>query len=262
MLNSGQRFEIVIPADAAISAVGCNPQTHATFKRLFERSELEPFAKEVLLYADYCVLFKNDSPRHITALTLVWEYPHPTLQGPPGNVSRSDAYYFGRHPEGVIPARSEALIYPKWTIPAAALEHESFVFGSFETRRKGLSDLDMMREAPRVAVTFDAVIFEDGRVLGHDEVGTAEFITLRKKAANDFVILIRRAKQDFESIENVLEKLLARETGNSRDDPYGFWLRTFAAQLRKSPDPDISLTQYADLPQLPTFILDSGPTSE
>src|SRR5204862_2713623 len=180
-------------ADAGVSAVACNPQTDATFKRLFERSQLEDFAKEVLLYLEYCLLLKNESPRHITALTLVWEYPHPTLKGPPGNVSRSDAYYFGNHPEGVVPARSEALIYPKRTIPAAALEYESLVFVSGETRRNGLSDLDMLRAVPRVAVTFDAVIFEDGRVLGDDELGTVEFITRRKKAASAFVTLIRRA---------------------------------------------------------------------
>src|SRR6185295_18678205 len=109
--------------------------------------------------------------------TLVWEYPHPTLKGPPGNVSRTDAYYFGNHPEGVVPARSEALIYPKRTIPAAALEYDNLVFMSSETRRNGLRDTDMLREAPLVTVTFDTVIFEDGRVLGDDETGTVEFIT-------------------------------------------------------------------------------------
>ena len=256
------KFEIDLPPDPSISAVAFDPQTHATFKRLFERSQLEPFAKEVLLYADYCGLFKNESSRHITALTLVWEYPHPTLKGPPGNVSRSDAYYFGNHPEGVVPARSEALIYPKRTIPAAALEYDDLVFMSGETRRNGLTDLDMMREAPRVAVTFDAVIFEDGRVLGDDDLGTVEFITSRKKAANDFVMQIRSAGKTGGGVGDVLKELLARETGNSREDPYGFWLRTFASQLQRSPDRDISLTQYADLPQLPRFVLDSGPKSE
>jgi len=262
MLNPAERFEIIVPADRGISAVACNPQTHATFKRLFERSQLEPFASEVLQYADYCVLFKNESSQHITALTLVWEYPHPTLKGPPGNVSRSDAYYFGNHPEGVVPARSEALFYPKRTIPAAALEYESLVFMSGEIRRNGLSDLDMMREAPRVAVTFDAVVFQDGRVLGDDEAGTVDFITSRKKAANDFVTLIRRAKQGGEDVDDVLGKLLAQETGNFREDPYGFWLRSFARQLQISPDREIGLAQYGELPKLPTFVLDSSPNSE
>lgn len=247
------KFEIVIPADPAVSAVACNPQTHATFKRLFERTQLEDFASEVLQYLDYCVLFKNESSQHITALTLVWEYPHPTLKGPAGNVSRSDSYYFGNHPEGVVPARSAALIYPKRTIPAAALEYESLVFMSGGTSRNGLSDLDMMREAPRVAVTFDAVIFEDGRVLGDDEAGTVAFITNRKKAANDFVTLIRRAREDDADVDEVLKKLLEREGGNTTQDPYSFWLRNFARQLQLSPDREISLKQYADLPQLPKF---------
>ena len=260
-MNSHARFEIVAPADPRISAVAFDPQAHATFKRLFERPQLEPFANEVLRYAEYCLLFTNESSQRITALTLVWEYPHPTLRGPGGNVSRSDSYYFGDNSAGVVPPRSQALIYPKRTIPAAGLEFDNYVFMSSENRRNGLRDIDMMREAPLVTANLDTVIFEDGQVLGSDESRTVEFITNRKKAANNFVALIRRAQQDGINLDEELAKLQARETGNSREDSYGFWLQTFCRQLQRSPDRDISLMQYADLPQLP-WISDSSRTSE
>jgi hypothetical protein len=255
------KFEIVAPADPDISAVAFNPQAHETFKRLFERPQLEDFASEVLRYAEYCLLFTNKSSQRITALTLVWEYPHPTLRGPAGNVSRSDSYYFGDNSAGVVPPRAQALIYPKRTIPAAALEFDNYVFMSSENRRNGLRDIDMMREAPLVRVTLDAVIFEDGRVLGSDDLGTVEFIKNRKKAANDLVTLIRRLQPAGTNVDEALERLQAQETENPREDSYGFWLRTFARLLQGSPDRDVTLLQCADLPQLP-WTLDSGRNSE
>jgi hypothetical protein len=252
-LNPHGRFEIVSPTDPGLSVVAFNPQMDATFKRLFERPQLEPFATEVLLFADYCLLFTNESSQRITALTIVWEYPHPILKGPPGNVSRSDAYYFGDNSAGVVPARSQALIYPKRTIPAAVLEYDNLLFTSSENRQNGLREIDMMREAPRVSVTFDTVIFEDGRVLGEDESRTVEFITNRKKAAGEFVTHVRRAQQEGLNIDEVLQKLYA--TSGPREDSYTFWLRMFARQLQRVPaaNRDESLLQYADLPELPSF---------
>jgi hypothetical protein len=257
-MHAPSRFEINVPNDPAISATPCDPQTDATFRRLFERPELESFASEVLPFVDYCVLFTNASSKRITALTIVWEYPHPTMQGPPGNVSRSDSYYFGDNSRGVVPSRSQALIYPKRTMPAAVLEFDNLVFSSADAQLNGIRDIDMMHAAPRVSVTLDTVIFEDGRVLGADESRTVEFITNRKKAAADFVTRIRSAQKNGLVIEEVLQKLHA-QAGASRDDSYAFWLRTFVRQFFRVPasSRDLSLMQYEELPELPRFTAES-----
>jgi hypothetical protein len=250
-----QGFGIHLPNDPAISAVAFDPLTHATFKRIFERSQLKAFAEEVVTYADYCLLLTNRSIRRITALTLVWEYAHPIVTHPPLNVRRSDSYYFGENSRGVIPAHSKALIHPKRTIPEAVLDHEGdLLFASSDGNWGGLRDIDIMRASPQVTVTFDTVIFDDGRVLGGDASRTVEFITNRKKAASEIVALIRRGQEDGSDIDGVLLKV-HEETGNAREDSYAFWLRAFARQLRRVPadDRDVSLTQYAALPDLPEF---------
>jgi hypothetical protein len=254
------KFEILAPADPRISAASFDPRTNATFRPLFERPQLDAFAQEVQQYADYCVLLTNESSQRITGLTLVWEYPHPTLNGPPGNVSRSDSYYFGDNSAGILPARSQALVYPKRTMPAAVLEFDNLVYTGSEGRLNGLRDIDMMRAAPKVTVTFDAVIFEDGRVLGNDESRTVDFIKNRKKAAGDLVAQIRRAQLEGSNIEEVLQKLYARQS--SREDSYGFWLRTFARQLHRVPaaEREGSLAAYAELPELP-WALDTNRSS-
>lgn len=253
-MNSQGRFCINAPSDPAISAVNCDPRKDPTFRRLFEREQLKAFADEVLTYADYCVLLTNASTLRITGFTVVWEHPHPALNGPPGNVSRSDSYYFGDNSRGIIPPHSQALLYPGRTMPAEVLEYDDLVFSSSIRELNGLQDIDMMRAAPRVAVTLDAVIFEDGRVLGDDESRTVEFIVNRKRAASDFVAQVRSAQQEGVVIEDVLRKLHT-QPGNSRDDSYIFWLRTFVRQFSRVPaaDRDVSLAQYAELPELPRF---------
>jgi hypothetical protein len=249
------KFEILVPDDPGISAASFNPGTHPTFKLLFERPQFKEFAAEATAYSDVCVLFTNESSQRITALTLAWSYPHPTLKGPSGSVSRSDSYYFGDNSAGVIPPHSQALIHPKRTIPTAVLEYESLVYAASEGRLNGLSDLDMIRAAPLVTAKFDTVVFEDGRVLGDDESCTVGFITGRKKAAHDFVVLIQRAHQDGLNLDEVLTRLRPSGTGGPRDDPYGFWLATFARQLMRVPAATRidGLTPYADLPEPPRF---------
>ena len=252
-MQPGSKFEILIPDDPAISAAAFNPATHPTFKRLFERPQLADFAAEAKTYSDVCLLFTNESSQRITALTLAWSHPHPTLKGPSGGVSRSDSYYFGDNTAGVIPPQSQALIHPKRTIPAGVLEFENLLFASTDGRLNGLRDIDMIRDAPLVTAKFDTVIFEDGRVLGADDSRTVEFITNRKRAANDFVALIRRANQEGVNLDEVLTRLRPSGTGGPREDPYGFWLATFARQLMRAPARDVGLIQYEHLPEPPQF---------
>jgi hypothetical protein len=254
-MSPDPRFVINLPIDPAISATAVNPRTQATFERLFDRPQLKPFAEEVITYADYCLLLTNAASQRITGLTAIWEYPHPNQSRPSLNVRRSDSYYFGDNSKGVIPAHSEALIHPKRTIPEAVLDYEGLMFTSTDGTWNGLRDIDIMHAAPQVVVTFDTVIFEDGRVLGDDESRTVEFITNRKKAASDIVMLIRRAREDGLDIDETLMKLHEEKGGRPREDSYSFWLRTFVRQLHRVPaeDRDVSLAQYAELPELPKF---------
>jgi hypothetical protein len=254
-MSPGSKFEILVPDDPDLSAAPCDPEKHPTFKRLFERPQLADFAAEAKTYSDVCLLFTNASSLRITALTLAWSFPHPTLKGPSGHVSRSDSYYFGDNTAGVIPPKSQALIHPKRTIPAKVLEYENLLFASSDGRLNGLRDVDMIQAAPLITARFDTVIFEDGRVLGDDESGTVGFITSRKKAANDFVALVQRAHHDGLNLDVVLTKLRPSGTGGPRDDPYGFWLATFARQLMHVPAASRldRLMPYADLPEPPQF---------
>lgn len=137
----------------------------------------------------------------------------------------------------------------------ALLECEHFVAVFWEASggASALSAIDMLKQAPRVTVTIDTVIFESGRVLGPDESRTVKRIRERKRVATDIVRLYRRAVEDGLDIETFLESL--DSDGNVEYESYDFWIQNFAEQLHcgSRVARPITLMQYANLPELPVF---------
>lgn len=251
-MNPDQRFEIVVPDDPAVLVEHADPRTHPVFKRLFEAPQFGLYASEVLPFANYCLVFTNRSSQRITALTVWWKYPHPTLRGPTGIFSMTDAYYLGDNSRQVLFPGEQSLLYPKGAFPARWLALEGLMYMGGDSMKNGLRPIDMILAAPLVTAAIDAVIFEDGRVLGRDESQTVNRLKERKRAAGDFVRLVRRAVDDGLDAHATLKSLCMAQPG-VKTDHYLRALRMFTTMLRSKGDPTAILPQFANLPELPEF---------
>jgi hypothetical protein len=254
-MNPAQRFEIIAPEEPAISIEHVDPRTHSTFMRLFEGPQLGPHAIKILPFADYCLVLTNRSSQRITALTVWWKYPHPTLRGPSEARNQTDAYYLGDNSNQVLLPEGQSLLYPKGAFAARWLESKSLIHFSSDSGRNGLRPIDMILAAPLVTATIDCIIFEDGRVLGSDESQTVLGIRERKRAAEDFVALVRRAVDEGMNVEEVLKGICATPAQGLARDPYNASLHRFARMLSRFPprDPLLMIAQFANLPKLPEF---------
>lgn len=255
-MQPDSKLEIVAPENPNISIAGCDPSTHPLFRKLFEEPRFERIAVEVAEFSEYCLVFTNNSPTRIMALSVVWNYHDSTPESRSGTMlSRSDAYYLeGNNESAVIPPGSQVLVCPKRTVTAAFLNSGHFFVMSSESRVNGLRTIDLFRGASKVMATFDTIVFEDGRVLGPDQTHSVDSIRNRKKAATDIVTLVRRVQEDSLDVQEMLQRIVNSQ-GRHEYGGYDFWLGNFARMLLhgfRAARP-LNLMQFANLPELPDF---------
>ncbi|MBM4201618.1 MAG: hypothetical protein FJ189_10075 [Gammaproteobacteria bacterium] len=103
--------------------------------------------------------------------------------------------------------------------------------------------------APRVRI--DAVIFEDGLVLGPDELGTVDTILARKAALDEVLGVIADAERTGQNPTTAIRALAQPQPGEPLDRD-GMTIRSLAMELLRAPDMAKTIDGWRKI-RLPAF---------
>jgi hypothetical protein len=189
------------------------------------------------------VVLTNSSPRAIIGLTVRW-----TVTEQSGDVHthdyRTDGLFLRR--TAVVPAGRQAIITPSIVLPSTLVGG-----GYVGPSPDGVdSDLEKFSQAAAINVSVDALIFEDGLVLGPDHTSTVASIEARKAAADSIVLAVRQAKEHGEDVPELLSRLAAAQSDQS--DFTGIWSARIVGLFRGVQDVEPLLAKLAGLPK-PNF---------
>ena len=231
--QSEPKFTIAPWAAKEVELVHFDSATDLIFNRLFANPVWTP-------QLPYAFRLKNHSAHNITAVTLIWNTPG-------GEDQRSTNFNDSYSRKGLPPlvyASSEAIVVPLGIVSAEVAQQR---LGFFSGTNPNLS------HASRVEVVLDAVIFDDGRVIGEDHSHTVDYLTGRKLAAESIVATVTPALERHENLDDLLKRLAAVS-----GDYYDFAANAtsnYAGKLRHKDEQNRVnyLAQLAALPELPKF---------
>jgi hypothetical protein len=221
LLQASPQIDIVAPADPAITV---NRPTGPA-------------------YIPYMVVLTNNADRDIVAVAVMWT---PEGGQPYGVQSES----FGSTTKTpVVPARGQAILTP-----------DGFQRSDLIQRGAGMLPVrphPALEEANHITVNVDAIIFDDGVVLGPDKTGLVDSINARAIAIGRELETVRRATADGQDVTAALRAMMPPPGTNLAllpADPVTNWIIFYAGELSRFPERrDRRVQELQQLPTPPTF---------
>jgi len=220
LLQAGPKVDIVAPSDPFVFTAPAGPA-----------------------YSPYMVVLTNKTDHDIVGLAVTWA---PEGDQPYGVQSES----FGSTTKtSIVPARGQAIVTP-----------DGFLRSDFI--QKGMAMLPKrphpaLEAANHITVNIDAIIFDDGLVLGPDKTGLVDNINARAIAISRVLETVRRATTDGQDVTAALRAMMPPAGTNLAllpPDLVRNWIVFYAGQLSRLPQRrDRSVQDLQQLPIPPTF---------
>jgi len=235
--SSGRSPLVVLSQpENGLSLVAYDPSTASVFSRVFDDADfvkLEPFS----------LVLRNSSGKSIVGLTVRWSVTDKSAHKEVLDYS-TDSFFMIHRP--VLSDGSELLVMPGALVPETS--------GSAGFVGPGKDTIQMMASkfgnSSQATVYVDAVIFDDGMIVGPDESETLAQILARKEAAEEVVAAVRASLAAGEDSTALLEKLASHEPESSKDY-LGRWRSQIARKLLHAPNLAAELSRLANV-QAPT----------
>jgi hypothetical protein len=194
----------------------------------------------------YRTVLTNKSSRAITGLAVRW-----TIVDAAGNSKlstvRSDGY--GANPAFTLAGtQGQIAITPSQILPAGTQGTNPVILA-----RPNSQLMELINAASKVIVEVDAVIFENGEIVGPNRTNQGQYILDRKAAASALVNQVRDAITNHKDVPSLLTRLTP-PMQLTPDNWFLFWTGQHARRLQRSIGRlDPLLNHLASLPQPPSF---------
>jgi hypothetical protein len=203
----------------------------------------------------YDVLLTNNTERDIVGVGAVWTpeggRSYTVVSDSFGSMNKPPVVPFGTNKPPIVARRGQAVLTPD------GFGRTDFVPTGTPTvglRERPHPEFD---NAYRVTINVDAVIFDDGQVIGPDKSGLVDSINGRVVAIARISQAVQKAKNEGQDITAALRGLMPPPGTNlalAPPDAVTNWIIVYAGQLLRFPDRrEARLSELEKLPKPPTF---------
>jgi hypothetical protein len=258
LYSQNRPLELVAPVDVGISVDVYDAARQPELARFFD-------IPEAARLANYSIVLKNESSKHIVGLSVRWIATDRTGKS---RTTMQSFDSFGtsvaaRQP--VVPAGSQLIATPNGFQYVRVSSGRGFISGggraggvsTFGFGRGQLVRIDDLDQAQRVTAMIDTVIFEDGRIIGADESHLGDYINAIDAAVKTFVRSLRDAISNGRDVDELLKNIAStgRRSTNPLNDPAAFLMVREAESLLRIPVEQRTgrLDQLEHLPSPPSF---------
>jgi hypothetical protein len=213
----------------------------------------------------YVAVLATQYTAPVKAVTLSWTVTDAAGQTKT-TYTADQAYFFGQQSIVIVGAVSQLLLMPSGNISVNAAAGGR---GGPPVRVPPQTLIQEYTQAAKVTVEIDAVIFQDGRVIGPDRSRTVKNLEIRDAAARQFVRRVRDANAAGEDLQALFATLAASSrilpteadwpaqinaSLNEREsDLPTFWMARHARASMQSSAPMQAIDRIAEIPPLPRF---------
>jgi hypothetical protein len=185
--------------------------------------------------APYLFVFKNESGRAITGVTLRWSWPRTGEKKIRQGLVMTDSYFLS---DSKIGPEKELLIGPQ-SIASLAMAKN----GKMKISAHGTGALDEFDATAALSLSVDAVIFENGEILGPDLTGMGEKLRKRNNAVAAIVSKLKAGVS--------IEALAMEQSAitSDLDDPTPQILRVLQSSKRNAEALVLQLERITPLPR-------------
>jgi hypothetical protein len=206
----------------------------------FDRAAFEARSTRFKQLEPSTVLLVNHSDRTIVALRVLWESPNPRNPSRPARTLLTTDIYMAPGLNPTMKPHSRTIIGPRTVIAESDGDGMTMASPDWPIRHPGDGT---------TTVTVDAVLFEDGELLGPDTEDLAGYLAARKQAATMVADKLRSSGYSPEALDSFKEfrptskdeihlaNELSSLTAGLKVAPHGGNLQALEKSLRSLPSP-------------------------